>query len=87
MKHRSPIQSAALAVHRRNGGIEPHLGFSLRLFDPSLRLDSMEYAEIVAELERRWELSPVDNSVRPVTRGEFATLPGARVDSGKKAAE
>jgi hypothetical protein len=87
MKNRSLIQSAAMAVHRSNGEIEPHLGCSLRLLDPSLRLDSIEYAEIVAELERRSGWPAMGNSVRTVTRGEFATLLEARANSGKKAAE
>jgi hypothetical protein len=63
------------------------LDFSLRLLDPSLRLDSMDLAEIVAELERCSGWSPMDNAVRPVTWGEFAMLLEARVDMGKKAAE
>ena len=86
MKYRPLIQSAVMAVNRRNGEIAPHLGCSLRLLDPSLRLDSIGYAEIVAELERRSGWSPMDNSVRPVTRGEFTMLLEARADSGKKAA-
>ena len=76
-----------MAVHRRNGGIAPHLCFSLRLSDPSLRLVSIEHADIVAELERPSGWSPMGNSVRPVIRGEFATLLKAQADSGKKAAE
>jgi len=87
MKYRSLIHSAVMAVHRRNGEIAPHLRYSLRLLGPSLRLDSIEYAEIVAELERRLGWSPMDNSVRPVTRDKFVTLLEAWADSGKKAAE
>jgi hypothetical protein len=48
-----------MAVHRRNGEIAPHLGCSFPLLDPSLRLDSMEYAGIVAELERKRAVNPM----------------------------
>lgn len=87
MEHRSLIQLAVLAVHRRNGGIATCLDFSLRLLDSSLRLDSMDLAEIVAELERYSGWSPMDNAVRPVTWGDFAVLLEARADMGKKATE
>lgn len=85
MEHRSLIESAVLAVHRRNGGLVAHLDFSLRLLDPTLQLDSMDLAEIVAELERRSGWSPMDNVVRPVTWGEFAALLESRGNSGNKA--
>jgi hypothetical protein len=87
MEHRSLIESAVLAVHRRNGGVSTHLDFSLRLLDPSLQLDSMDLAEIVAELERRSGWSPMDNVVRPVTWADFAALLESRGDSGKKAVQ
>jgi hypothetical protein len=85
MEHRSLIESAVLAVHRRNGGVATHLDFSLRLLDPSLHLDSMDLAEIVAELERRSGWSPMDNVARPVTWGDFAVSLESRGDTGKKA--
>lgn len=85
MEHRSLIESAVLGVHRRNGGLATHLDFSLRLLDPSLKLDSLDLAEIVAELERRSGWSPMDNLIRPVTWDEFAVLLETRGDTGNKA--
>jgi hypothetical protein len=61
------------------------LDFALRLMDPSLKLDSMDLAEIVAELERQDGWSPMDRRVRPTTWGDFAGLLEAGVPSEEEA--
>jgi hypothetical protein len=53
--------------------------------DPSLKLDSMDLAEIVAELERQDGWSPMDRRVRPTTWGDFAGLLEAGVPSEEEA--
>ena len=62
------------------------LGFSMRLLDASVLLGLMQHVEIVAELERRFGRSPMGDAVCPVTRSQFSTLLGTRVDYGVKAA-
>lgn len=84
MEPRSLIESVVLGVHRRNGGLATRLDFLLGLLDPSLRLDSMDLAEIVAELERKSGWSPMDNIVRPVTWDEFAIMLEARANTIKR---
>ncbi|MBK9137239.1 MAG: acyl carrier protein [Verrucomicrobia bacterium] len=56
-----------LTVHRRNGGQLQELDTNLRLLDPSLRLDSLDLAEIMVAIERETGQSPFDLAVPPRT--------------------
>ena len=67
------IESIVLDVHRRNGGAASRLDFGLRLLDPSLGLDSLDLAEIVAALEKQFHFSPFDAPGPPRTWGELLT--------------
>lgn len=67
------IEAAVMVLHRRNGGQAERLDFSKRLLDPSLRLDSLDLAEIMVELERRFGSSPFDGHEPPRTWSDVAT--------------
>lgn len=64
------VEAMVLVVHRRNGGARQSLDFSMRLLDPELRLDSLDLAEIMAVVERRFGRTPFDGAVPPSTWGE-----------------
>lgn len=83
MEHRRRIEAVVLSVHRRNGGTLAALDFSHRLLEPTLQLDSMDLAEIVAELERQDGWSPMDGRNRPATWGEYAVLLEGGRDRGE----
>ena len=73
-KRASTIESLVLAVHRRNGGSMEALDPSLRLLDPVLGIDSLDLAEIMAEIEKKWGVSPFNSSVPPVCWADVAAL-------------
>jgi acyl carrier protein len=60
------IAGLVLAVHRRNGGRLLELDLQLRLLDPALGLDSLDLAEIMAGVERRFGVSVFDGETVPV---------------------
>lgn len=68
---RSRLSALVLGVHRRNGGSQSVLRFDLRLLDPSLLLDSLDLAEIMAAVEREFGVSPFEDAT-PRTWGEVA---------------
>jgi acyl carrier protein len=61
------LEELVLAIHRRNGGDLQTLDFSLPLLHPSLRLDSLDLAEIMAAIEQEFGGSPFDAAVPPRT--------------------
>ncbi|HNQ87855.1 MAG TPA: hypothetical protein PKM73_04395 [Verrucomicrobiota bacterium] len=61
------ISRLVLGVHRRNGGTLEQLDFSVRLLDPVLRIDSLDLAEIMVEVEREFGGSPFDAPRPPRT--------------------
>ena len=66
------LREIVLSVHRRNGGDLTEFNFALSLLDPSLRLDSLDLAEIMAAIEHRFGKSPFDGPVPPRTWREIA---------------
>ena len=51
------VSTKVLVVHRRNGGAMRQLDLSLPLKDATLLLDSLDLAEIVAEIEREYRVN------------------------------
>lgn len=49
------VSKKILSVHHRNGGSMVHLDLNLSLEDASLLLDSLDLAEIVAEIEQEYK--------------------------------
>jgi acyl carrier protein len=68
------VESIVLAVHRRNGGTAIRLDFDLRLLDTSLTLDSLDLAEIIVALERRFHFSLFDSLTPPRTWADALRL-------------
>jgi acyl carrier protein len=73
MEVRTRIETLVLSVNHRNGGTLAALDLSLRLLDPSLSLDSLDLAEILADLERHYCRSPFDSATPPRTWQELAS--------------
>jgi acyl carrier protein len=69
---RSRLSSLVLGVHRRNGGTLPHLDFAARLLDPTLLLDSLDLAEVMAAIQKDFGVSPFEGSP-PRTWNDVAT--------------
>ena len=63
----SEIESLVLALHRRNGGKLAQLDWDWRLLEPALGIDSLDLAEIVVALERRFRVSLFDLPSPPRT--------------------
>jgi acyl carrier protein len=61
------IQELILSIHRRNGGQLQAVNLDLRLLDPSLQIDSLDLAEIMAAIERQFGKSPFDAPEPPRT--------------------
>ena len=68
------LQDIVLAVHGRNGGKIIQLDFSLPLLDPSLCIDSLDLAEIMAAIEHKFGRSPFDGSTPPRTWRDIANF-------------
>ena len=77
------ISSLVLAVHRRNQGRLIALDLRWRLLEPALGLDSLDLAEIVAAIERRFAVSLFDAGQAPATWADVARAVGT---SGRKGA-
>jgi acyl carrier protein len=65
------LESIVLVVHRRNGGTLQHLDLNLKLLDPCLGLDSLDLAEVIVAIERRFNYAPFDAPVPPRTWAEL----------------
>jgi acyl carrier protein len=61
------IENIVLGIHRRNRGSLARLDFNLPLLAPVLGLDSLDLAEIVVEIERRFGVSPLEGPRPPRT--------------------
>ena len=61
------IEALVLAVHRRNGGQLPQLDWNWRLLEPALGIDSLDLAEIVVGIEKRFRVSLFDLPSPPRT--------------------
>ena len=61
------IQAVILSIHHRNGGDLQKIDFDLPLLHPSLRLDSLDLAEVMVALEKEFGKSPFDASQTPRT--------------------
>jgi len=72
MDIREEIEGWVLVIHHRNGGRLDRLQFQWRLLEPVLRLDSLDLAEVMVLVERRWGFSPFDGPMPPKTWGELA---------------
>ena len=71
MSIRDDIEAWVIAIHRRNGGGLGRLKFSQRFLDPVLALDSIDLAEVMVQVERRWGRSPFDDPRPPRTWDEL----------------
>ena len=63
----SEVEALVLAVHRRNKGHLSELNWNWRLLEPALEIDSLDLAEIVAGVEKRFSVSLFESSVPPRT--------------------
>ncbi len=54
-----------LAAHRRNGGTRSSLDFNAPLLSTELGFDSLDLAEIMAQVERVFGVSPFDQTQPP----------------------
>jgi acyl carrier protein len=61
------IENIVLGIHRRNRGSLSKLDFNLPLLAPVLGLDSLDLAEIVVAIERRFGVSPLESPQPPRT--------------------
>jgi acyl carrier protein len=68
------IEKTVLNIHRRNGGTLQNLDLNLRLLDPVLMLDSLDLAEIMVDIEKRFHCSPFDASTPPRTWANIIDL-------------
>jgi acyl carrier protein len=64
------VAALTLGIHRRNGGKLSVLLPEQKLLDPSLGLDSLDLAEVMAALEREFGVSPFEQAA-PRTWGEI----------------
>jgi acyl carrier protein len=71
------IESLVLAVHWRNGGKLSELDWNWRLLEPALGIDSLDLAEIVVALERRFQVSLFDLPKPPRTWADVRAAVGA----------
>lgn len=62
---RTDLERLVLTVHRRNGGTRTSLDFDTELLGPEFGLDSLDLAEIMAEVERRFGVSPFEAAEPP----------------------
>jgi acyl carrier protein len=68
------IENIVLGIHRRNRGSLTKLDFNLPLLAPVLGLDSLDLAEIVVEIERRFGVFPLESPRPPRTWHELQRL-------------
>ncbi len=68
------IEKAVLNIHRRNGETLQKLDLNLRLLDPVLMLDSLDLAEIMVDIEKRYHCSPFDTSTPPRTWADIINM-------------
>jgi acyl carrier protein len=66
-RRKKEIEALVLAVHRRNGGSLTSLNLEWRLLEPVLEIDSLDLAEIMVGIERRFGVSPFDAPAPPRT--------------------
>ena len=59
------LEQLVLKVHRRNGGTRIALDFETELLGPELGLDSLDLAEVMVEVERRYGVSPFEQTKPP----------------------
>jgi acyl carrier protein len=59
------IKKMVLAIHQRNGGGLTDFDLNLRLLDPLLLLDSLDLAETMVAIERKFGVSPFDSPEPP----------------------
>jgi acyl carrier protein len=79
---RKQIEELVLQVHHRNGGKLKTLDLSMPLLDPSLGLDSLDLAEIVVAVERRFNYSPFEAATPPSTWAEIVDGVAAKAPPG-----
>ncbi len=77
---RTFVEELVIAIHRRNGGSAVRLDFDSGFLSPRLKLDSLDLAEVFAQVERDYHVSPFDSDKPPRTWGELvkqlAAVPG-----------
>jgi hypothetical protein len=77
------LENLILSVHRRNGGTLSELDWHCRLLDPQLRLDSLDLAEILVAVEKKYGFSPFDCPTPPKTWADVASLINGRTTEGR----
>ena len=70
------LSNLILRIHRRNGGELDSVDYDLPLLHPSLRLDSLDLAEIMAAIENEFGRSPFDAPLQPRTWRDIAIFLG-----------
>ena len=64
------VEAMVLVVHRRNGGTRESVDMGMRLLAPELKLDSLDLAEFMAGVERRYGRTPFEGPRPPLTWGD-----------------
>lgn len=69
MNSRARLESIVLTIHHRNSGCLQTLDWQARLLEPSLRIDSLDLAEIMVAVEKEFGVSPFESGT-PRTWGD-----------------
>ena len=65
------IETVVMKIHRRNGGTQPGLKCGQRLLDSDLLLDSLDLAEVMVEIEKKFGVNPFESDRPPRTWGDL----------------
>ena len=70
----SYIENLILRIHKRNGGSLNSLNYDLELTHPTLGLDSMDMAEVVATIQRDYGVMLFEGNNNPKTWNEVIDI-------------
>ena len=72
----SYIENLILRIHKRNGGSLNSLNYDLELMHPTLGLDSMDMAEVVATIQRDYGVMLFEGNNNPKTWDDVVRIIG-----------
>lgn len=78
---RAFLERLVLAIDRRNGGTATSLHLESRFLDPRLQLDSLDLAEVFAQVEREFKVNVFDSDYLPRTWNELISRLGTPADA------
>lgn len=71
---RVELEKFVLSVHRRNGGGRGAIHWGSRLLGGGLSLDSLDLAEVMVMVEKRWGVAPFERNPPPRTWRDILEL-------------